>query len=265
MIDHFGFRARPFTREVTVKESFRTNFLDAEQAQLLEAIKMRQSALVIAPPGFGKTVLLRRVRNELPETRYSCHYLKVPRLSGRDLCREISRVVGAEVSGTYASLVRRVQEHMREVTATQAIYPVIMLDDAHALRDHGFELLKILSNFDMDSKLVVSFILTGHPSLKEKLHRHQFSDIRQRILHCGNLRLLSQDESHQYMSHRLRLVGCQKPPFDNSAFETIIEMSRGNMRAIDNLALKSLQEAARQQKQVVSHNEVVTAGSQLWT
>lgn len=264
MIDHFDFRGRPFTKEIPAKETYRAKFLDDEVDSVIEAISMRMSALIVAPPGQGKTVLLRCIRERLPETRYEVHYLKVPRLSGRDLCREISRAVGAKTAGTYASLVRNVQEKMDQSSSDQGVRPVIMLDDAHALRDQGYELLKILSNFEMDAKLVVSFVLAGHQGLKERLYRPDLTDVRQRIIHCGQLRLLSRDESMNYLQHRLSLVGCQTAPFDEAGMETLYDMSRGNMRALDNLALKSLSHAAKNGVKVVGHNEVATAGATLW-
>ena len=95
--------------------------------------------------------------------------------------------------------------------------------------------------------------------------RPDFTDIRQRIIHCGELRLLSRAEARDYISHRLNLVGCSTPVFDDSASEAIYEMSAGNMRAIDNLAYKALCEAARAKKGTVGTDHVTKAGAQLWT
>lgn len=265
MIDHFGFKSRPFTRELSIRDCFSLPFLDEQTKELTNAINMRMSALLMAPPGLGKTVILRRVRDQLPEARYRVSYLKVTRLSGRDLCREISRAIGAKSAGTYPALVRVVQERMEEVSCAEGVRPVIMLDDAHAMRDHGFELLKILSNFEMDSKLVVSFILSGHLGLKDRLASRDLADVKQRIIHFGQLRLLSREESYDYLRHRLNLVGCSTTPFDENALEILYEMSRGNMRAIDNIALKSLIHSAARKDSVVTGPSVAKAGAELWS
>jgi len=239
--------------------------LDEQVDELARAVSMRMSGLIVGVPGLGKTVCLRRLRQRLPETRYQMTYLKVTRLSGRDLCREIGQAIGAKRVSSYPALVRAAQERMQDVSSSEGICPVIMLDDAHALRDQGFELMKILSNFEMDSRLVVSFILAGHPKLKDRLYHPDLADIKQRIIHCGQLRLLSREESTDYIRHRMSLVGCSTIPFDEGALEIILEMTRGNMRAIDNLALKSLSQAEAKKDLVVTNQHVILAGAQLWT
>jgi len=265
MIDYFQFKGRPFTREIPTRDCFSLPYLDDQVDELTKAVEMRMSALVMAPPGFGKTVILRRVKENLPEARYHVTYLKVTRLSSRDLCREISRAIGAKPAGSYPSLVRAVQRKMLDSSSAEGIRPVLLVDDAHALRDQGFELLKLLTNFEMDSKLVLSIILSGHNALKERLLRDDLADVKQRIIHCGELRLLSRDETKEYILHRLRLVGCSTAPFDQNSLEIIYEMSRGNMRAIDNLAYKSLVQAANKKEKIVNTKHVAAAGGALWT
>lgn len=264
MIDHFGFRSLPFTREIATRDCLSFGFLREQEDALVAAAERRMSALIVAPPGLGKSVVLRRVRDRLSETRYQVCYLKVNRLSGRDLCREIAHVLNASEAATLPRLVRSVQERINESSHSEGIRPVIILDDAHSLRDQGFELVKILTNFEMDSKLLVSFILAGHHSLKEKLFRPNMADIRQRIIHCGQLRLLSREEITNYLHHRLALVGCSQAPFDENAMELIYDMAKGNMRATDNIALKALGHAARTKDNIVSAIHVTEAAKELW-
>ena len=264
MEDHFGFKTTPFTRELGIDKRLSLDMLDGEARAIEEVVKRRFSALLMAPAGSGKTVVLRSVAASLPEARYNVTYFKVSRLSGRDLCREIAQAVGARSAGTYPSLVRSVQDRFQQCVSTDGVRPVLIFDDAHTLRPEGFELLKILTNYDMDSRLVVSFVLAGHPSLKEKLYRLELEDIRQRIAHCGELRLLSRDESLTYIKHRLAIAGATTPPFDSEAMEGIYEMSRGNMRAIDNLAFLSLQEATKAQAKVVASQHLHQARAKLW-
>ncbi len=265
MIDHFGFRGRPFTREIAPRDCLSLDFMKEQEDALVNAASMKMSALIMAPPGIGKTTVLRRVKDRLPETRYQVRYLKVNRLSGRDLCREISTVLGLKAASTLPNLVRGIQSRIEDTMSSEGLRPVIILDDAHTLREHGFELIKILTNFEMDSKLLVSFILAGHQGLKEKLFHPNLADIRQRLTHCGQLRLLSREETSVYIQHRLSLVGCATPPFDENAIEMIYEMGRGNMRAIDNLALKALGNAVKAKEKVVGGPQIAKAGGELWS
>ena len=97
----------------------------------------------------------------------------------------------------------------------------------------------------MDSKLAVSFILAGHSSLKDKLYAPGLADVRQRIVHCGQLRALTQSESADYISHRLKVAGSSGGLFSAEAVEGIYLASRGNRRAIDNYAIKRGHQSAR--------------------
>ena len=262
--EHFGFTATPFTRELPIDKRLGLAMLDEQAETLEDIIKRRMSALLIAPAGSGKTVVLRSVAHRLPQARFCVSYFKLSRLSGRDLCREIAHAIGARSAGTYPALVRVVQERFQQSFSTDGVRPVLIFDDAHALRPEGFELIKILTNYEMDSRLVVSIVLAGHPSLKDKLYRTELEDIRQRISHCGELRLLSRDECVSYIKHRLHIVGATTVPFDSESMEAIYEMSRGNMRAIDCLAFLALKNAALAGAKTASAQHVHQARSQVW-
>jgi general secretion pathway protein A len=261
---HFGFTTTPFTRELPVEKRLVLPFLDEQARALEDTIKQKMSALVMAPAGIGKSVILRTVVSKLPQARFRTTYFKVTALGGRDLCREVAHSVGAKSAGTYPALVRSVQERFEQQIGSDAVRPVLIFDDAHTMRQEGFELLKILTNYDMDSRLVVSFILAGHPSLRTRLHRTELDDIRQRIAHCGELRLLSRQESVDYIKHRIHIAGSPSVPFDDDALEGIYEMSSGNMRAIDTLALKSLKKAAESGAKTVGTQHLHQARAEVW-
>lgn len=155
--------------------------LDEAKAAPLDRIERRMSVAVIAPAGAGKTCLLRAVRHDLPEARYRVHYVKVTELSKRDLCREIATAVGVTPAGSYPMLVRRLQEDFEQVASTDGVRPVLVLDDVHDIRPEVLGVLRVLTNFDWDSRLVVSIVLAGQPPLNKLLSRLACEDVAQRI------------------------------------------------------------------------------------
>jgi general secretion pathway protein A len=118
---------------------------------------------------------------------------------------------------------------------------------------------------EMDRKLVVSLILSGHPQLKDRLFESRLTDVRQRMSHCITLRPLSRAESHEYIKHRFALVGRSEVPIEGSALSLVYEMSRGNMRAIDNIMLRGLQIAAQKKHETIATQDITEAGEKLWT
>ena len=241
---HFTLTALPFTRELDVAEQWRTPLFDEPLAELHAVIEKRMSAAVLAPAGSGKTALLRALIARLPEARYRVHYFKVTALGKRDLCREIAKAIGLVPAGSYPGLVRQLQEHFETSLRTDARRSVLLVDEAHDLRTDVAPILRLLTNFEMDSRLVLSVVLCGQPSLRRLLVREESEALTQRLALVATLRLLSRAESRLYIEHRLRVVGCKKPPFDEPALDAIYEVARGNLRATDHVALGALELAA---------------------
>jgi len=261
----FGFRKTPFTREVGVDEMLSMPHFETARDAIAVRLDRRMSAAVIAPAGTGKTCLLRALRARLPEARYRVHYVKVTELSKRDLCREIATAMGVPPAGSYPMLVRRLQEDFEQRTQTDAVRTVLVLDEAHDLRPDVLGILRILTNFEWDSRLVVSIVLAGQPPLEKLLAKAPCEDVAQRIAYYARLRLLSRDETSTYLEHRCTIAGARTFPFDDGAVEALFEMTRGNLRALDRLALTALDEAAKVGAETVDSQNVVAARKYLWS
>lgn len=255
----FGLHKIPFTRELSIKDRFRLDYLDQAHDQLRLTLDKRMSAALIAPAGTGKTTLLRTLLDGLSESRYRVHYIKVTDLAKRDLCREICTALLLEPAGNYPTLVRRLQGRLEDAFTTDGLRPVLIFDEAHDFRPDTLGMLRLLTNYDMDSKLVVSLILAGQTPLKNMLLVDKLKPLADRLAHCATLRLLSRDELTGYIHHRCRIAGAKQAPFDSGAIEALYEISRGNMRAADHLALKALELAHDQDAQTLTSNHIAEA------
>ena len=264
MQDAFKFRKTPFTREVSVDEMLPMPHLDEARAALVDRIERRMSAAVIAPAGAGKTCLLRAVRHQLPEARYRVHYVKVTGLSKRDMCREIASAVGLEPAGTYPALVRKLEAHFAEAADGAGLRPVLILDEAHDLRPDVLSMVRLLTNFDMDSRLVLSIVLAGQPKLRELLRRDELEDVARRLAHYATLRTLSREELGRYVEHRCTVAGAASVPFDQAALDALFEIGRGNLRATDQLARKALELAHEADRDVCEPSHLAHARKLLW-
>lgn len=256
---HFGLRKTPFTREMAVSEMFAHPQRDEVLASLTRVVHDRMSAALAAPAGLGKTTMIRALCDKLADVRYHVHYVKVTNLGKRDICREIAVSLHLPEAGTYPRLVRLVQEAVESRTHNDGVRTVLVIDDAHQMRPDVMGILKVLTNFDMDSRLVLSVLLVGQPKLSKLLRRADLEDVAQRLCWYGTLRPLSRDESHTYLAHRCATAGATRELFDERACEALYEIGRGNPRAMDRLAYRSLQTAHDAGDEVVSANHVIAA------
>ncbi len=260
----FGFHATPFTREIPVKARFPLPDFDEAIEAMLRTLEVRMSCALIAPAGTGKTSVLRAVLDHLPEARYRTHYVKVTGLSKRDMCREIAQAIGLPPAGSYPSLVRKLQDRFSETSNTDGLRPVLIFDEAQDLRPDTLAMLKVLTNFDMDSRLVLSLVLAGQPGLRDLLRRDELEDIARRLAHYATLRTLTRDEIDKYVEHRCTIAGASSVPFDSGAVDALFEIGRGNLRATDQLARKSLEVAHQHDRDACAAAEVAHARKLLW-
>lgn len=264
LCSRFGFHTLPFTRELAVKDRFVHPDFDAALQPLLDAVSQRMSCALIAPAGTGKSALLRALCARLPAARYRTHYVCVTHLSKRDMCREIAVAVGATPAGSYPMLVRRLQEHFVAATDTDGVRPVLLIDDSHEIRPEVLGLLRIVTNFDMDSRLVVSIVLCGQPPLARLLRRDDLADVCGRLAHIAQLTPLSRPDCARYIEHRITIAGAHTSPLAADALDAVYEISRGNLRGIDRLCRKALALAHDSNHDKVDANHIAEARRMLW-
>jgi type II secretory pathway predicted ATPase ExeA len=116
----------------------------------------------------------------------------------------------------------------------------------------------------MDSRLVLSLVIAGQTSLRALPARDEQEAMARRIIHYAQLRLLSRDELAQYIAYRCAVTGTARAPFDDRPLDAIFEIGRGNLRATDDLAFKSLDYAAAGGHTAVSVQHVIAARKDLW-
>ena len=259
LMARFGLSALPFTREIPVARRFDHATFTTALELLSAAVSKRMSAALIAPAGTGKSALIRALVDGLPAAQYRTHYVKVTDLSKRDLCREIAAATGATPAGSYPQLVRNLQERFEDSLSTDGLRTVLILDDAHDVRPDVLAILRILTNFDMDSRLVLSVILSGQPRLRALLQQDCLEDVARRLAAIATLTPLSRQELKDYVTHRMNIAGADTIPFTPQAFDALYEIGRGNLRATDRLALAAIEIAAEKDEESIDANHIAEA------
>jgi hypothetical protein len=93
---------------------------------------------------------------------------------------------------------------------------------------------------------------------------HVYEDVARRIAHYATLGTLSRDEIGSYVEHRCTIAGSGSVPFDSGAIDALFEIGRGNLRATDQLARKSLEVAHQHDRDACSPADVAHARKMLW-
>jgi type II secretory pathway predicted ATPase ExeA len=175
-----------------------------------------------------------------------------------DAYGQLNRALGGQEVRNKSLLFRDIQRGIAEL-ASQGKQPVLVLDEADLLRSALFDELRILLNFEMDSKDPLLVILAGQPQLLAKLALRVHLPFRQRV--AMRYRMPAMDETHTrgYVEHHLRLAGRKQRLFTDEALLQIFVQSGGIPRVIGNLALGAMFHAALRAKDLVELDDLVTA------
>jgi general secretion pathway protein A len=252
---HFGLSRPPFTKEVADGELWLPPSKQQTVDDLAECVESRGSALVCGEPGVGKTCVLRALRQRLPKERYRLTYCHNATLGRRDFYRQLCTALGLSPKATAAAVFFAITAQVQELSSTRT-HPVFLIDEAHLLHPDVLGHLHILLNYEWDSRALLSIVLVGLPELADRLalsaHKSLLSRLHTRV-HVGATSL---DDSHEYVRHRLTLVGCDRELFTRDAVALLHEASGGAHRDLDRLATLALREAARRKKKLVERDAV---------
>ena len=151
------------------------------------------------------------------------------------------RLVAIEdwTSGIYSLTEREGALRIRYVLEKK-ITPVIILDEANYLSNTILNDLKMIFNFEMDSRERAVVLLVGLPQLNNILRLSAHEPLRQRLVMNYHMEGLSIEESKDYIRIKLKQAGCHEEVFDENALQAISNGASGIPRMIDNLCSRCL-------------------------
>jgi general secretion pathway protein A len=210
--------------------------------------------------GSGKTVLSRFLVKELSQqaNSYKIALIVNPSLSAEDFLKEIIyQLEGREYDGTKLKILHTINDILYK-SMEESKDVVVMVDEAQVIeKPEMFEELRLLLNFQLNDRFLLSLILIGQPELREKINR--LPQLKQRIAISFHLDVLTQQEVGHYIEHRCAIAGAERPLFSKEAIDGIAESSGGVPRRINTYCELALMQGMLYKKEIVDKETALNA------
>jgi general secretion pathway protein A len=237
-LDYWQLAAKPFEPQPDRAAFYRCESNEGALLKLRYAIENRRGAVALAgPAGVGKTLLVRLLEAELANAFGPRVNVVFPQMSSRDLLVYLAEQFGAPPADpprhTVEESIRRLEFYLSQ-NAKQGRHAIVVIDEAHLLEDCGaLETLRLLLNFEQDSRPVLSLVLVGQMNLISAIGR--LPSLDERLSAKAILRAFTAEETAAYVRHRLAAAGAARELFTADAVEALHYLGRGIPRQINRL------------------------------
>lgn len=196
--------------------------------------------LLTGSAGRGKTTAVRNWVSGLNTSLYKVVYSSLSTLTVNDFYRHLAAELGAQPAFRKTDNFKIIQEEINRLVMEKRQTPVIIIDEANYIGNAVLNDLKMLFNFEMDSRDRAVILLCGLPQLNSTLRLSIHEPFRQRIVMNYNLEGMTKAEGHSYILEKLSGAGCKQTVFEENALEAILNAANGIPRMINKLCNTSL-------------------------
>ena len=201
--------------------------------------------LLTGEVGAGKTTVCRCFLEQIP-AHCNVAYIFNPKLTVGELLRSICDEFDVPHKPTVPG-VETVKDYIDPLNASLLAAhgagrnTVLIIDEAQNLSADVLEQLRLLTNLETSERKLLQIILIGQPELRTMVAQPSMEQLAQRVIARFHLDALTQQETQQYIAHRLAVAGLQGPlPFDRRAIQRVHKLARGIPRRINLLCDRAL-------------------------
>jgi len=256
---YYGFKQHPFGKDIPCDDLFMYRDFKEFQ-QRIEFLKIHGGVGVLwGEPGTGKSVGLRWLRSSLNRNRYRFYYLPEPPMTLSDFYRRLALIMNIDPAYRRVDVYQQLKDHIMELSGEKGITPIIALDETQMYHYLILQHVRFLLNFDIDSRNYAILLLCGQPKLGKRLKRKEYEPLAQRVTVRHRFSGLDRAEVDRYLHHRLAIAGVKHQLFEDEAVQYIYQVTKGNLRKTDTLAVQSLLLAAGLKKKSIDQPVVEKA------
>lgn len=241
----FNLREAPFNLTPDPRFLFLSPQHEEALSHLLYGIYERRGFIEITGEvGMGKTVLCRALLERLDD-KVSTALIFNSYLNKQELVEAILHDFGLTPpeDSTSKGMIDMLNTYLLEEFAAGR-NAVVVIDEAQNLEATVLEQLRMLSNLETERVKLLQVVLVGQPELRDKLSAPHMRQLDQRIAVRFHLRELGQQETAQYILHRMSVAGAgTSVTFTRRALRLIYQYSNGLPRRINLLCDRALMTA----------------------
>ncbi len=232
----YGLKGKPFQLSPDPQFLFKSQGHSRALAYLHYGIQQGEGFVVVTGEvGTGKTTLAQTLFNELNRSRsiVVAHLVMSP-FQGEDLLERIAEAFGLPPKGhSQATLIGALEDYLRKRSRARK-RAILLLDEVQNLPFSGLETLRMLSNFQEGQRPLLQSLLLGQAEFRLALQRPNLEQVRQRVIASCHLAPFQEEETQDYIRHRLEQVKwAGDPQFWPKAFPRIHYYTRGIPRRIN--------------------------------
>lgn len=244
-LQHFGLTRDPFANDPKPQAVFESQAQEDAERRVRRALAQKKGlTAIVGVPGSGKTLLVRRLLEELEEEIYDVSLL-VPLRGIADTAWILSRF-GRQLevdvpADEPAELLGQVYEKLA-IVREDGRHAVLMIDEAQVLcSGTSLSELRGLLNLEYEEQRLLSLVLVGLPELGAALSRDE--SLAGRLDVKVRLAVLADHEAGAYLRHRLEAVRADPGLVGDDAIAALIAHGQGRPRLLNTLADNALYEA----------------------
>jgi len=240
----YGLHKAPFAQEIDDKFLF----LDADRVQRLNMLHLLTQysdllLIVTGEEGIGKSSLLQRFEIMADDDWRICNIEANALMDSDQLIRHIFNGFNFDASHSATSNLKHTFIQQLPEFKDNAEIPILIIDDAHELPIDTLETIFSLADTELNDQRLLRIILFSDPSIDVTLKSSKISHLRERITHTMELTPFSEEQTEQYIFHRLTVAGLKgSNPIDQKILRRIYRGSDGYPDQINKLTHVALQD-----------------------
>lgn len=168
-----------------------------------------------------------------------------------------------EVKGSKAKMFFAIQDNIKKIVQVQKKHLVIAIDEVQLLKSEILTDLKILFNFEMDSKNMATVILIGLPVINHILSRSSHEDLNQRIVMNYDFKGLTKEDIRNYVKDRLNLVKVSEDKVSENVYEILPNIINGSIRKLNLIMERALLLGAINNSQIIDNELIMKASNDI--
>ena len=264
----FGLTEPPFQLTPDSRYLFFSHIHKRAKAYMDYAVWKRDGFIVLTGEiGAGKTTLINKLLSEIDENVEIIRIFQT-QLNDVEFLQAMLMEVGVSAADIHGQgkveLLHRLNDFLIQ-TYSNGKHVVLIIDEGQNLTTKVLEEIRMLSGLELDKEKLLNIILVGQPEMNHILDQPNMAQLVQRIRLRFHLGPLKQNETIQYIQHRLSVGGSKNPSklFTKDTFEVIQKYTGGIPRKLNILCDTALVCAFADNKKAVDLETINDAVSEL--